>query len=408
MSASVLPIRGFFTFPWDLLAEPVEATLKVMQETYLSNAIVIAGSYHQARLFAPRGEQSYYMERPASTLAFHPTLSFYPPEGPWPVVDLSIADPAIIAQARDVAATLDMQFLVWLVTLHSSTLGQAHPDLCVQNLAGDRYSFNLCPSQPRVRSYAMGLVRDVCKQAHPHSLILESPSFMSASHESYHMGVSTPIGEAAGWLLGLCFCSRCLARAQAQDIDALGALYDARSLLPALLQDNADSLPDAHGPSPLTAILLGWPRLRAYAEMRMDVVMSLLTEMTHVAHDANARVQVIINADVGHVSRAWMLGLDVGKLGAAVDGAVVLANPSDTIGLQREMSMLRALAPSLPMNVSLDAGYPATLDRDALVHAAIASTEASAEGVLYRNWGLLTSQRLDWVRAANVAVLGLP
>ena len=407
MSALVLPKRGFFTFPWDLLAEPVEATLKVMQETYLSDAIVVAGSYHQDRLFAPRGEQGYYMERPTSTVAFHPNLSFYPPEGPWPIVDLATADPAIIAQARDAADKLDMQFAVWLVTLHASTLGQAHPDLCVQNLAGDRYSFNLCPSQPRVRSYGLGLVRDVCRQIRPQSLILESPSYMSASHETHHTSVMTPIGEAAQWLLSLCFCSSCLARAQARDIDAVGALYDARSLLPALLHDDADSLPTAHGPSPLTAILLGWPRLRAYSEMRMDVVMSLVSEMTQVAHGASSRVQVIINTEIGHVSRAWMLGLDVGKLGQAVDGVVVLGNPSDTVSVQREISTLRALAPELPMSVALNSGYPATLERDALVNTAITASEAAAEAIFYRNWGLLTPQRLDWVRAANAALLGL-
>ncbi len=407
MPAPVLPKRGFFTFPWDLLAEPTATTFQVMQDTYLSDAVAVAGSYHQARLFAPRGEQGYFMERPNSTLAFHPNLSLYPPEGPWPIVDPATADPGTLAQAREAAEKLDMQFDIWLVMLHSSTLGQAHSDLCVQNLAGDRYSFNLCPSQPRGRSYALGLVRDVCRQFRPHNLILESPTFMPARHDHYHAGVAAPIGEASDWLLGLCFCSACLARAQAADIDALGALYDARSLLPALLQNSLDGVASAPGPSPLSALLVGWPRLRAYAEMRMEAVMSLLAEIVRVAHDANARVEVILNAGVDYVSRAWMLGLDVGKLGNVIDGTVILGNPAPAGGVQREMGTARVLAPQLPMAVALEAGYPAAPDRDALIASALGAAEASAEAIYYRNWGLLTSQRLDWVRAANSALLGL-
>ncbi|MFN8471300.1 MAG: hypothetical protein U0822_03695 [Anaerolineae bacterium] len=407
MASALPPKRAFLAFPWDLLAEPVETTLKVMQDTYLSDAVAIAGSSHQARLFNPRSDHGHYMERPTSTLAFQPDLSLYPPEGPWPVVDPMTADPAILTQARDAAEKLDMQFDVWLVTLHSSTLGQAHPDLCAQNLSGDRYSFSLCPSQPRVRGYAVGLLRDICRQVHPHTLILESASFMPASHASYHSSILTPIGETAQWLLGLCFCSSCLARAHASDVDALGALYDARQLLPSLLSEGSDSLPDARQPSPLSAILVGWPRLRAYAEMRMGIVTSLLHEMTQVARETGARVEVIVNADLEHVGHAWTLGLDIGKLGEAVDGAIVQGGRLSRGSAQGETCSLRALAPNLPVSVTLDGGYPTTPDRDTLVANALAAAEASAQAIRYQNWGLLSSQRLDWVRAANAALLGL-
>ncbi|MFN8482163.1 MAG: hypothetical protein U0768_03760 [Anaerolineae bacterium] len=377
-----------------------------MQDTYLSDAIAVAGSYHQARLFRPRAEHGYYMERPTSTLAFHPDLTLYPPEGPWPVVDVATADAAVLSQARDAAEKLDMQFDVWLVTLHSSTLGMAHPDLCVQNLAGDRYSFSLCPTHARVRSYAVGLVRDVCRQARPHTLLLESASFMPSTHDTYPLRVLTHIGEAAHWLLGLCFCSSCLAHAQANDVDALGALYDARSLLPRLLNERAEHVPVAAEPSPLSAILVGWPRLRAYAEMRMGIVTALLREISQAARDSGVLLEVMVNADVEHVTSAWSVGLDLRRLSEVAEGAAVQSRGVGAAGILAEISSVRALAPGLRVSATLNAGYPVAPDRETLIASAVAAVEASAQAVRYENWGLLSEERLDWVRAANAAILG--
>ncbi|MFN8497726.1 MAG: hypothetical protein U0641_07705 [Anaerolineae bacterium] len=377
----------------------------MMQDEYLTDAITVAGSYHQARLFRPRTEGGYYMERPTSTVAFQPNLALYPPAGPWPVVESTTADPDILRRARDGADKLNMQFDLWLVTLHSSTLGQAHPELCVQNLVGDQYSFSLCPSQPRVRAYATGLVNDVCQQVQPHTLLLESASFMPSSHDTYPLRVLTHIGEAAHWLLGLCFCSSCLARAQASDIDALGALYDARSLLPALLDEGGDSLAEGAAPSPLGPILVGWSRLRAYAEMRMGVVTDLLKEMCQAAHDAGVRVEVMVNADVGDVNRAWSVGFDLRTLGEIADGAAVQVGRGGANGVRAEMSSLRALAPTLSASAALNAGFPATPDRDTLIASAAAAAETSVAAIRYQNWGLLSGERLGWVRAANAALL---
>jgi len=49
------PVRGFFTYPWDLTDAPVEATLTTMRDSYACNAVALAGSYHSATLLTPRG-----------------------------------------------------------------------------------------------------------------------------------------------------------------------------------------------------------------------------------------------------------------------------------------------------------------------------------------------------------------
>ena len=48
---------------------------------------------------------------------------------------------------------------VWLVLLHNTRLGMAHPDAVVRNAFGDPYFYNLCPSAPDARAYAIGLAQ---------------------------------------------------------------------------------------------------------------------------------------------------------------------------------------------------------------------------------------------------------
>ena len=49
----------------------------------------------------------------------------------------------------------------WLVPLHNTRLGQAYPDITVENAFGDRYVYSLCPSSPDAREYAIALCKDV-------------------------------------------------------------------------------------------------------------------------------------------------------------------------------------------------------------------------------------------------------
>src|SRR5258708_9714709 len=66
---------------------------------------------------------------------------------------------------RDVLRELvddgSMAVNVWLVLLHNTRLGMAHPDTVVRNAFGDPYYYSLCPSAPDARAYAIGLAKDV-------------------------------------------------------------------------------------------------------------------------------------------------------------------------------------------------------------------------------------------------------
>lgn len=405
MSALNTPVRGFFTYPWDLLDEPVEQTLLRMRDVSGCNAIALAASYHSGSLLTPRRSGALFTRRERSMVMYHPDLSLYPAEGPWPVEDSATADVDIIGQVSAGCANLSMQLNLWLVLLHNSTLGEAHSDLCARNLTGDTYTFSLCPAQPRVRAYAVGLVRDVCRQYRPHTLLLESASFMPALHGAHHEIALVHLGSTARWLLGLCFCAACVGRAEAARLDVEATIQDARTLLDAVL-DVAETGESAYPRfSDLGSALLARPRLRTYAEMRIQTVMSLLQELRDTAHEYGVRIEVIPNSGVRPLAQGWTLGVEVGSLGEVVDGALVLAYYPAAGDVMAELGNLAGLARDLAFSVALNVGAIATPTRNTLIQNALAAARSGARGLFYYNWGLLSQQRLEWVRDANQAVL---
>lgn len=400
------PVRGFFTYPWDLLDEPILGTLSQMRDVYLSNAIAVCASYHTATLLTPRGTRSYVRERHAAAVVFRPDLAHYAPEGPWPLVDEATAEANVLEKVRDACGALGIQLNVWLVVLHSSALGRAHPDLTVRNVIGDAYSFSLCPSQRRVRAYAVGLVRDVCQLAQPHTLLLESASFVPALHGGHHDIVLLDLNPMLQWLLTLCFCPACTQRAAAAGVDVAGAAEDTRRLLPVLMNDEVTGPPANVRMDDMGSLLLELPRLAAYSQVRVATVMSLLAEMRAAASVTRTRIEVIPNTGVKPLTRSWALGISVSGLSDVADGAMVLGYYPDPADVDVELRQYRLLAGNLPFSVALNVGHQLTPTRDGLVVRAVSSARAGARGLFYYNWALLSEERLNWVRATNQAMLG--
>ncbi|MCW5852302.1 MAG: hypothetical protein KIT87_19670 [Anaerolineae bacterium] len=407
MAPSSPPMRGFFTYPWHLVHEPVQTTLAQMRDRYLCNAIAVAGSYHSGTFLTPRLPHSLISQRQNAMLSFQPNLELYAPEGPWPLVDGATAEEGILDQVRLACEQLEMQMNIWLVVLHSSALGQAHPDLCQQNVVGDRYSYSLCPAFERVRAYAVGLVRDVCAQFHPHTLLLESATFMPALHGGHHEIVLLPVNPLVQWLLSLCFCPACVERAEAAQVDVGHVQAETRRLLNALLDEEGSGLPPTLRWDDMSGILVEFPHLQAYADVRIATVMSLLSELSQAANRYGTRVEVIPNTGVRPIARSWMLGVSLSGLRDAADGAMVLGYYPDAADVEAELRTLRLLSDPLPFSVALNVGYHQTATPGALTARALVSAQGGARGLFYYNWSLLSERRLAWVREANQAVLNL-
>ena len=119
-----------------------------------------------------------------------------------------------IARERDVLRELcesgAIGVNVWLVLLHNTKLGEAHPEARVTNAFGDRYVYNLCPAAPAARDYALGLCQDVTEQLSGARPLAGDAGLLPYAHGFHH---EFALIKSNRWLdnqLGLCFCAHCV------------------------------------------------------------------------------------------------------------------------------------------------------------------------------------------------------
>ena len=145
--------KAIYAYAWDL-AEIGVASAAARFRALGLDTVTIAGSYHAGKFLRPhsRAGKVYF---PEDGTVDRPTERLY-----------GTIKPLVsrIARERDVLRELcesgAIGVNVWLVLLHNTKLGEAHPDQCVTNAFGDRYIYNLCPAVPAARAYALGLCQD--------------------------------------------------------------------------------------------------------------------------------------------------------------------------------------------------------------------------------------------------------
>src|ERR1700739_1977740 len=98
-----------------------------------------------------------------------------------------------------------------------------HPNAVTRNAFGDPNYYNLCPSHPDARAYVATLVEDITKTYRPDVVELESPSFMGFAHEHHREKDGDGLTAEDDFLLSLCFCESCRARAGTAGVDVESA-----------------------------------------------------------------------------------------------------------------------------------------------------------------------------------------
>ncbi len=131
--------RAIYTYAWDLAEAGVKTAIAEFQGLGL-NTVTYAGSYHAGKFLRPHGKTGkvyfpedgtvYYKADPKNYGAIKPVANS-------------------ILRERDVLRELceakDIAVNVWLVLLHNTLLGTAHPGATVANAFGDRYIYSLVP-----------------------------------------------------------------------------------------------------------------------------------------------------------------------------------------------------------------------------------------------------------------------
>ncbi|MBL8893385.1 MAG: hypothetical protein JNJ53_02225 [Rhizobiales bacterium] len=381
--------RAIYTYAWDL----VEAGIAESQRQFLAlglDTITIAGSYHAGKFLRPHGVTGKVYFPEDGTVYFKTAPGYY--GAIKPVANSILASSDVIAE---LAATKTMAVNVWLVLMHNTLLGTANANSCVRNACGDRYIYNLCPSAPDARAYAVALAKDVADHYEISGLSLESPGFLPYAHGFHH---EFALNAPNRWLdaqLGLCFCDHCVGSAESVGIDARGLKARVAADITEYLASDVDFPPDM-----AEAFWLADARsegaLRSYIDWRCDVVTSLVSEIrAAVRKDVNVAV---IPSVARPTAGAWYEGSDLAALAQAagiIEACFYEPGASrvkaDLFDIKRRLDGVGTL------RGILRPAYPDFASRGEFLAAIEALVEGGVRELAFYNWGHLRSANVAWI-----------
>jgi hypothetical protein len=386
---------AMWTYAWDVLDLGFDAVIAEMKERAGLNGINLATAYHAGRFLQPRSPRHkvYFPE--------DGTVYFRPDPARWSGRAIVPKLASIVDERGDVLRDLiqrrdktGLSVACWTVCLHNMRLGQMHPQACIRNAFGDIHPFNLCPSHPDARAYVVNLVADLSHNYRPDAVQLESPWFMGYAHDYHHEKDAVGLLPEDDYLLSLCFCDACLARAKRAGVDGEAARRTVRRWIEDLTER---AVPVQRWPDFATrgpAVFADHPEVQAYVLWRFEPVTSLMGEIRAAAHP---EVKVHMLDDVRH---AWLAGGDIAALARACDGVVSCAYDRSAEAVGADLAATRAaIGPQPFLGAGMRVGYPEMKGPDDLASRSRAAAKAGATEINYYNYGLIPAARLDWVRA---------
>ncbi len=396
---------GFFAYPWDMLDEGPEQAVDAMATRLGCSAIALNCNYHHARLLRPRAVGNKVLELPGAVAAFEPQPDRYAPRGLMPVPDPRLAKAAVVARTRAACAARGMDFGLWIVGLHNSTLGETHPELCMHNCFGDVYTYALCPSQPAVQAYAQSLVDDVCRQFEPDRVVLEAIGYLGLRHGVHHELFMTDWSESLELLLSLCFCGECSGRSGMPRPQVERLATRVAAVAERLLNKERDHALEGSA-SEAASLLMEIPDLVTYVQASAACVTDLVSHVRAVANSHRVACEVIPSSFHRPVSRSWMEHAPLSALGECSDGLVVLTYFDNAAQVAADLSWAATLAPNAKLVAGLNACAPSIRSQTVLAAQALAAKDAGCAAVYVYNYGLLTRRRLEWSGNALRAARG--
>jgi hypothetical protein len=380
--------KAIYAYPWDLAETGVPASVDAFRAAGL-DTVTVTGSYHAGKFLRPKGKAGKVYFPQDGTIYFRHDPGRYGEIQPAPNAMLA-SGPDIV---RELCETQGIATNVWLVLLHNTRLGMAHPESSVANAFGDRYVYSLCPSAPAARAYAIGLARDVTQSYPVSGISLETPGFLPYAHGYHH---EFALDRPNRWLdaqLGLCFCPHCAAGAKSAGVRVEALRERVASDISAYLASDV-VLPADMAEAFWAADARTDGDLAAFLDWRCSVVTSLVSEIREaVRKDANVAIIPSIARPTGG---AWYEGSD---LRALADAAGVIEACFYEPGAERIKADLfdvkRRLRGAGRLRGILRPAYPDLDSSGEFIAAMRALGAGGVREVAFYNWGHL--------RAANFA-----
>jgi hypothetical protein len=391
--------RSIWAYPWDIQDQGLEALSVELRDRAGLNTVSLATSYHAGRFLQPRSprQKAYFPED--GTVYFRPDEALWADKTIRPLMAQNVVERGDMLEAltrRRAETGLDVS--CWTVCLHNTRLGMLNPDHVTRNAFGNANFYNLCPSSPAARDYVVTLVRDITTHYRPDMVELESPNFMGFAHEYHHEKDGVGLNAEDDFLLSLCFCAHCESRATRAGIP-IGEARLAVSRLIAELCERA--VPKKQFPEfPVAGIeaFRAHPDLHAFLAWRTEPVTSLIGDIKAAA-DPSTRIVLIDLKD------GWLGGVDLSAAARLCDGAILCCYDMQPDAIAEVIRTGRAaVGIDKFLGLGLRVFYPEVDGPDILAARARAAIDAGADGVNFYNYGLIPAPRLDWIKAAVLAI----
>ncbi len=386
--------RAIYAYAWDLAEDA--SVVDLVRDAGL-NTITFAAAYHAGKFLRPqgRGGKVYFPED--GTVYFAADRARYGVLQP---------QPSRLTQETDILRALcdggAVAVNAWLVLLHNTRLGMAHPEATVRNAFGDSYVYSLCPTNPDVRAYAVALCRDITEAYPVRGLSLETPGFLPFQHGYHHEFALLRQNAWFDALMGLCFCDHCLAGATRAGIDAASLRTRVRRDIESYLAQQFD-LPDDMAAALWLGDTVVDPDIAAFLRWRCDVVTALVREIREAVRD-DATVAVIPSV-ARPTGGAWYEGSDLKALAAAAGIIEACFYEPAVTRIEADLwDVRRRLAGAGTLRGVLRPGWPDLADRQQVVGAVAALHAAGVDDIAFYNYGHLRPASLGWVADALAAI----
>lgn len=312
--APALSSRALYVYPWDLAEQPDPKAFGAFVRDLGLNDLTIAGAYHTGKFLRPQAREGRVYFPQDGVVYTRPDMKSFGKIKPLPSRLSSGTD------VFDLYGSAGLDMTAWMVLLHNTAQGMAHPEACCRNLFGDAYPYSLCPAHPDVQEYAITLCQDTSFRYPLKNIVIETPGWMPYQHGYHHeMALigTTPWLDA---MLGLCFCSSCQTAAQKAGVDIDTVRHRLQAQVTAYLDRSYDAPADS-GLSWLTLMLVENNEFRNFIRWRRDLVTRLVQDIrSAMRKDVALRVIPSVQADP---ALSWLEGSDFTALSAACDGLEV-------------------------------------------------------------------------------------
>jgi hypothetical protein len=380
--------RAIYTYAWDL-AEAGVSEAAVRFAALGLDTVTIAGSYHAGKFLRPHGKGKVYFPEDG-------TVYFKADPGRYgaikPVANSMLGEHDVLSE---LCASELIAVNVWLVLLHNTRLGMAHPEATIVNAFGDRYPYSLCPSAPDVRAYAVALARDVTASYPVAGISLETPGFLPYAHGFHHEFALNMPNRWLDSLLGLCFCHHCMTDASKAGIDSKRLRANVAENVNSYLASDIDFPADM-----AEAFWLADTRsdgdLKSFLDWRTTVVTSLVAEIRKsVRKDATVAVIPSVARPTGG---AWYEGSDLEAIaGAAGIIEACFYEPSAARVKADLFDVKRRLGGKGKLRAILRPAFPDLNSREEFLAAMNALAQGGIDEVAFYNWGHLRQANIEWI-----------